>query len=408
LLIAVGSVLRIREAFLHNPLSNIFSDPERHWNHARATLDPPPWAIVDPPVFQMWLSLVQKWSLGIPVLVAGYAGFLSTVTPWLWYRFLRASLRSRMLALTGWALLAWLPSWIAIFSYFMTETLFLPLLGASLWQTVRARRTRTLPSFCGMVTLWVLTGMTRGIAVPIAGLAGLWAWLYQPKKVAAATASIVIALLATVPFSLRNYRYLHLWSPLGTGWPGDIYTESGTTDIRLDLVLGDGSTANYGFMSPSLCVKPLEPLSQWESKRSGLLSVVIDTRKGAKDWRAAYKRNAVHGLERLKLRWENLVLVMLGPSWPDNNPDYRVARVELAMRWIWLPLFLLVSIAAILRWRTTLRRPLVPMTIAVWFFFQAVSLLIINEGRYRKPLEGLLIVELLLLVDSERFARYLV
>ena len=409
LLIGIGSLLRLREPFLHSPLDNIFSDPGRHWTHARMTLDAPPWAVVDPPVFQMWLSLVQKWSLGVPYLIASYAGALSAVTPWFWYRFLRESLRSRVLPLVGWALLAWLPSWIAIFSYFMTETLFLPLMGASLWQSVRARRKGTLSSFCGMVALWLVTGMTRGIAIPIGGLACLWVWLHQPRKLASAAASIAIVLSATIPLSIRNHYFLNLWSPLGTGWPGDLYTDSDDRDIRFDLTLRDGSTANYGFMSPSLCEKQLAPLSDWDSKRAGLLSLKIDTRKGARNWRAAYARNAVHGLERLRLRWENLVIVMLGPSWPDNNRDYLVARIEIGMRWMWLPLFLLVSIAAIFRWRTTLRRPLVPMAIVAWFLFQAVSLLIVNEGRYRKPLEGLLIAELLVLLDGERrLPRYLV
>ena len=401
-LIAVGTVVRIREPFLHNPVDNLFSDPDRHWTHARATLGAPPWAVVDPPLFQMWLSLAQKWSLGLPPLLASYAGLLSAVTPWVWFRFLRVSLRSRLLALCGWVLFAWLPSWIAIFSYFMTETLFLPLLGASLWQTVRSRRLRTTSSFCGLVALWMVTGLTRGIAIPLGAMASLWVWLHLSKKFVATSVSILMVALMTVPIAIRNYHFFHLWSPFGISWPGDIYSESGDRDIHLDLVMQDGSNASYGFMSPSLCEKPLAPLSDWEPRRSGLLTIAIDTRKGDKDWQAAYRRNAVGGLERLRLRWENLVLVMLGPSWPDNNRDYLVARVELGMRWIWLPLFLLTSIATVMRWRTTFARPLLPMVIGGWFLVQAVSLFIINEGRYRKPLEGLVIAELLVLLDNER------
>jgi hypothetical protein len=399
LLILVGSVLRIREPFLHNPIDHIFSDPGRHWEHARETLSVGPWAVIDAPIFQMWLSIVQKWSLGAPPLIAAYAGLLSAVTPWCWYCFLRDSLHSRPLALAGWAALVWLPSWIAIFSYFMMETLFLPLLGASLWLTVRARRKCTVSSFCAMVALWTLTGLTRGIAVPLGGLAALWAWLGHPNKVRAAVGSLLVVLFMTVPIAIRNHDFLTLWSPIGTGWPNQIYAESGKQSIHLDLIR-DGAHWIYEFGSPSLYQKQLLPLSNWETKRAGVVKIFVDLRKGSEDWQSAYLNNAAHGWERFRLRCENLVLVMLGQSWPDNNPEFLVARAALGMRWLWAPLFLLVMGAAVARPRQTLARPLLPLLIATWFAFQAVSLVVVNEGRYRKPLEGLLIAQALVLLDS--------
>jgi hypothetical protein len=400
-LIAAGSLLRVREVLLFSPMDDLSSDPGRHWEHARQPLTPGLWAFIDPPVFQMWVSLVQKWSLGIRPLVALYAGLLSVVTPWAWYRFLREYLYTRTFALAGWAALALLPSWTAIFSYFMTETLFLPLMGVSLCLTVRADRKRTVHSFCGMVALWVVTGLTRGIAVPLGGLASLGVWLGLPNKVRSASAALLMFLLMTVPFAIRNHHIMHLWSPLGTGWPSQVYAESGKQDIHLDLS-GDGASWSYGFGSPSFYAKQLAPLSNWASGRNGVLKVTINLEKGAQDWQTAYHDNAVHGRERLRLRWENLIFVMLGPSWPDNAPGSQVAAAAMTMRWIWAPLFLLVVGAAIVRRRLVWRRPLVPTLIATWFVFQAVSLVAVNEGRYRKPLEGLLIVQVLVLLDTRR------
>ncbi|CAK0778539.1 hypothetical protein CCP3SC1_960015 [Gammaproteobacteria bacterium] len=63
----------------------------------------------------------------------------------------------------------------------MTETLLLPLLGASLWATMRAQRKRTVGTFVQMVIWWTLTGFTRLIAFPLGGLAGLW-WSGYPHK----------------------------------------------------------------------------------------------------------------------------------------------------------------------------------------------------------------------------------
>jgi hypothetical protein len=399
LAIFAGSMLRVHDAFSHNPLDQLFSDPLRHWDHAHETLAVGPWAVIDPPIYQMWLSLVQKWSLEVPVLVGAYAAMLSTITPWLWYRFLDAALDSRLLALVGWAAFAWLPSWIGIYGYFMTETLLLPLLGASLWQTMRADRKCTLSSFCGMAALWTLTGLTRGIAIPLGGMACLWVWLRQPDKIRKAGASLVVALLIMAPFAIRNYEYFKLWSPIGTGWPIQIYAESGRRDIRLELVRGSNSWW-YVFGSPSMYARQLAPLSDWDSKRTGSVSISIDLAKGPDDWRAAYVKNAVVGWERIRLRWENIVLVMLGISWPDSNPEWWVARNAVAMRWVWAPLFLLVLGWAAVRYRATLERPLLPILIVTWFLFQAVSLVSVNEGRYRKPLEGLLIAELLVLLDG--------
>jgi hypothetical protein len=397
-LILAGSAMRVVEAFRHNPMDELFSDPLRHWEHARETLAVGPWAIIDPPLFQMWVSLVQKWSLAIPVIVAGYAALLSAITPWLWYRFLREALHARTLALAGWAVLAWLPSWIAIFSYFMTETLFLPLLGASLWQTMRAERKCSVSSVSAMTVLWVLTALTRGIAAPLGAVACMWVWLRQPDKAVKAITSSLIICAMTFPIAVRNHEYFGLWSPLGTGWPNQIYAASGKKEIHLNLTRGT-STNSYNFGSPSLYRKQLDPLSEWQPKRIGEVDVSIDMTKGSEDWRASYERNAVHGWPAFRLRWENLVLVMFGISWPDDNFDWLEVRWANGMRWGWAPVFLLVLGAAAARYRTTLARPLLPMLISVWFLVQALSLLVVNEGRYRKPLEGLLIAEMLVLLD---------
>ncbi len=404
LLIAAGSVVRFREVFLIHPLDQLYSDPGRHWEHAKQTLSPAPWQLIDPPIFQMWVSLVQKWSMGSRLLVGVYAGCLSVLTPWTWYLFFRESLRSKTLALAGWAALACLPSWIAIYGYLMTETLFLPLMGLSLWQTRVAEREKTVGRFCGMVALWVVTGLTRGIAVPLGGMAAGLVWLRHPYKIRTAACSLLVVVAMVVPFAIRNHDFLGVWSPIGTGWPSQVYTESGRKEIHLDLTR-NGAYWTYGFGSPSLYTKPLAPLSNWESKRSGRVDVSIDLAKGAADWKAAYDRNVVRGWERARLRLENVIFVMLGPSWPDTDARSRVAMAANGMRWIWAPLFLGVLVMAAVRFRVTLRRPLVPVLIVVWFVFQGVSLLAVNEGRYRKPLEGLLVAEVLALLDSAAFLR---
>lgn len=397
--ILCGYGMRIWQAFHHGPMKHIFSDPQRHWDHAKATVDASPMALIDPPVFQMWVSLVQKVSLGEPRIVCFYAAAMSVVTPWLWYRFVRESVQSRTVALFGWALLAWLPSWHDIFTYFMTETLFLPLMGASLWQTARAERNRRVSSFCGMVALWTLTGMTRGIAIPMAGVAGAWVWLRQPAKGRKLLWSGLIVAALMGPIAARNHYYFNLASPLGSGWLNQIYAESGQRDINIQM-RRDGARWGYQFGSPSYYAKQFTPISNWTPQRRDVARIRVDLRKGAADWKAASTATAKRGWERLRLRLENVLLVMFGESWPDNNPAYPMARAATALRWVWAPAMLLLLALAVVRRSDTLRRPLLPLLMVTWFVFQAPSLYAVNEGRYRKPLEGLVIVQMLVVIDA--------
>jgi hypothetical protein len=129
------------------------------------------------------------------------------------------------------------------------------------------------------------------------------------------------------------------------------------------------------------------------------VTVTADFARGPADWAASYEQNAARGIRLLRLRWENVVLVMFGQSWPDSDTESRIGRAAIVLRWIWGPL-LVVTAAAVALVRPV--RPLLPVLIAAWFVFQAASLLAVNEGRYRKPLEGLLIAEVLVLADTAR------
>ena len=141
-LLLTGYTIRAWQVFSFNPLQHLWSDPLRHWSHASETLHSGPMAFFDPVGYQLWLSAVQKLTAGDPLLVALYTIALSWSAPWLWYRAFRALAISRSLCLLGWVILTWLPSWLAIYSYFMTETLFLPLLGGC-YLAIVAGKTQT-------------------------------------------------------------------------------------------------------------------------------------------------------------------------------------------------------------------------------------------------------------------------
>ena len=400
-LIALGCALRIYNVIVHNPVDHLWSDPQRHWDHANMPLIPSPMALFDQPVFQIWLSVVEKFTMGLGPLIAVYASALSVIAPWCWYRFLRETLFSKTLALAGWAVIALIPSWIGIYSYFMTETLFLPALGLSLWMTMRAKRRQTLESFLTLVACWIFCGLTRGIGIPLAGVAAIWVWLRHPLKLRTALWSTLMIVVVLAPISYRNYHFVKLWEPQGNGWLNKIYAESGAREIQLHLTR-NGAVWLYGFGSPSIDSRPFAPFSDWTSKRSGLVEVYVDFNNGAQDWKNTFKKTAKQGPERWQLHLENIVFLFFGNSWPDNNPAYFMGWLANLSRWIWAPAFIVILVLSIMRAKAVCSRPLLPLVIATGLFFQGWMLLVPNEGRYRKPFEGLLVCQVLLLLDLRR------
>lgn len=391
-----GYVARALQVFTFNPLQHLFSDPLRHWTHAGETLHAGPMAYFDPVGYQLWLSVVQKLTAGDPLLVAFYTVALAWLTPWLWYRAFRGLAINRSLCLLGWVVLTWLPSWLAIYSYFMTETLFLPLLGGSIWLSLRAKRKQTADAFVLAVLLWTLTALVRGIAAPMAAAALFWVWWGQSDKLLKGFIGVLIAVFLLGPVAYRNYQQVGLWSPFGNSWLNRIYAVSGHKTIEMELVKG-GAFWLYGYGSPSIDAKIFSPLSEWQSRRDGLLKIKVDLSRKSFDWEKEYDVSALNSTA--ELYWENALFLFAGPSWPDNDSAQAFARLQIAGRWLWLPLFLAVLAWSCKDWRACRRQPLIWILIVVWFCFQCLTLLTVNEGRYRKPFEGLLITQALILVN---------
>lgn len=397
-LIALGCALRIYNVVAYNPLTHLWSDPLRHWAHASEPLMPSPMALFDPPFFQMWLSLIQKFTMGLTPLIAAYACTLSVVAPWCWYKLLRETIDSKTIALAGWAALALLPTWVGIYSYFMTETLLIPLIGLSLWMTRRAQRKATMGAFLAMVAVWLITGLTRGITIPLAGIACLIVWYGHPQKIKTAFYSVLILGSVLTPLAIRNHNFMYLWEPYGNGWIARIYGESGRREIALHLER-NGSRWEYGFTSPMMDERPFAPFSDWKSSRTGIVHVSVDLTHGSLDWQKALEQSRQQGAARWPLRLENCIFLFQGNSWPDNDPATLMGRLTVMTRWIWIPLFLAVVIVSTWKWRCCVEKPLLPLLIVIWFVFQAWMLTSVNEGRYRKPVEGLLIAQACVLVD---------
>jgi hypothetical protein len=388
-------------------MDHIWSDPKRHWDLGTRPLDTQPFAAIDPIGYQIYIAVLAKLTVQSPLLVAYWTALLSLSGPWLWYRFLRELLPSRDWALAGWVTLAALPSWSAIYSYFMQETLMLPLLGAALWATWRCRRKGDTASFVLAVGAWLLAGLTRGICIPLAAVAMTWLWFSQDRKLEKAAISTALLLAVLVPLSGRSWALARLISPHGIGMLAQLCHRAGTAGCDFEFTRSQGRERwSYTFTSPSVNHRPFAPLSDWRSRREWRSTFSIDLDAGDRDWRAAL--DSLPPLDFGRVAWltgENLAHLLFGSSWPDSNPEQDrarpIGRVNYWLRWIWAPLTLACAVMTLALWRRQPER-LLPALLLTFFLVHGVYPLAVAEGRYRKPFEGLLVAQCLLLAAGMR------
>lgn len=410
-LLVVGYIFRAFYVAEYPPSRHIWSDPQRHWEQGIDVLRDDPMALTDPVLYQLYVSVIGKLTYGDGVLVAFYTILLAFVMPWLWYRFFRELQPSKDIALVGWVMITWLPSWLSIYGYYMQETLMLPLMGGALWATWRCHRKQTLNAFMLMVFIWVLAGLTRGVCIPMAAVAASWMWFTQDKKIQKALLSVAILAVTLGPLTYRSYQKMKLISPHGIGLMNMIYAKSGKKEIQIKYSRS-GAVWYYGYGSPSTGTRPFEPFSDWHTARAGKVYVDIDIDKGSKDWDRQFDSMDLSFKGYLWLTSESLAFLLFDPSWPDSNLEYPLGFVNYHLRWIWAPLGLITIALTLYTWRKYPKKFrshqwLLASIFTAWFIVQAFALVAVNEGRYRKPYEGLVIAQLVLLASfSRRLGQY--
>ncbi len=399
-LLMLASAYRVWLVFRFNPMDSLWSDPGRHWDNGTRPLDTSPMSAIDPVGYQIYIGALAKITAAQPLLVAYWTALLSLSGPWLWYRFLRELLPDREWALAGWVVLSALPSWSAIYSYFMQETLMLPLLGMAMWATWRCRRKADAASFVLAVGVWQAAGLTRGICLPLGAVAMTWLWLAQGGKLVRAAASSVLVLAIMGPLAGRSWTVARLISPHGIGQMAQLYQLSGARSFEIDFTRRAGTEHwQYGFASPAADERPLAPLWDWHSSRASTARFSIDLDAGQRDWNAA--RSTLPAWDASRMAWltgDNLIRLYFGASWPDTNLGRSIGRVNQASRWIWAPLSLACLVLTALLWRRE-RERLLATLVLTWVVVQGILPLAPNEGRYRKPFEGLLVAQCLLVAS---------
>lgn len=388
-----ATLLRFAYPFWAHPLDYLFSDPLRHWQNGGRFFTPELLSAMDPTVYQLWLH--GLFALGGPDnrwAIAAAQGVLCALTPWVYAAALQEAGTPRRWCLVALVVLALHPSLWAIFRFFMIETLLLPLTGAALWATMAAWRRSHVRLFLLAVLLWTLAVLTKSVVVPAALVSLAFAWWRLSARVPAAILAAVLAAVLVVPAGLRTQATLGNFEPTGSPWISRLYHVSDTRSIRFFW----GNRAHYEFTSPAMFDPVFAPLSAWtpaDSRQNFSVAFRFDPGMRLLDVEEAIARDTRTPERKAMQALENAAVLLFGRSWPDDSPVHLGDRLAVLLRWLWGPAILTLLIGTVVTWRRTRADPIVlaGAALSLALLLQPVFTV---EGRYRKPLEPLVILSL--------------
>jgi hypothetical protein len=412
LLIFVGLGTRVIYAFINSPLDRIYLDALMEYNYAKALPHANLFDTFLASGYPRWLK-AELFATGENRAWIGLiTAVMSAATPWIWYRWMREHFRllhlsnDELLATIGFLILTWLPSWISIYSLFMPECLLLPLVGTALWLCSYTKRTDRTFGYVGAAALWAAAYMTKASMLLLAVIEGVWLLrnLFGTKYSAR---SLIIGLSCTAIFSsaylsevlrVRSVtRSVNMFA--GNTVLNSLHYRSGGDELSGTIAVtgDDGTVRKEGFnlKCPSLLINapPLAPLSSWHTIRHGETVVAVDYTKPVGQ---QIPKLPLTLAQRLQYTIENAAFLIFGPSWPDCVQDDFIDVLQVQTRWAWAPLLVLAAVLAIRQKRTDV---LTVMCFVPWIFF-IFQEVYITEGRFRKPLEGILIAECIVLIAS--------
>jgi hypothetical protein len=347
----------------------------------------------------LWLFAL-RWLArdSMPTVQLG-CGVLCAAMPYFWYRALR-ELQPRPRALIGAIVIGLIPESISMYAYFMNETLLMTLLGACFWMTLRARRKATLASFAAAVLLWLCASLTRTVAAPMAAGCVLWLWLTQGQRLGKMLVGAALVCALVIPAGLYGSAKLGFFAPLGNLYFNEIYNSGGKRDIAVDY----GPDGMYRFGSPSFYNPTFYPFSSWTTDRDGVVSISIDLSKGRAPWIAENERvKRERTFPAWRQRAEDFWYLLFAQGWPNSDPATVCGWLALWTRWLWAPLMVWVAFGLATR-RFSGAAYVVPLCV-----MGTIALLIVQhegviEGRFREPLDAILVGAALLMSPPRRAA----
>ncbi|GAB4147757.1 MAG: hypothetical protein OHK0017_09800 [Patescibacteria group bacterium] len=412
-LILAANIARVWNIWIYSPIDHLFSDPARHWLYTQKPAGSDLFSSIDPIFYQIWLNFVAQITLKNELAVNIYTSLLSLSTPFIWYLLLKEiNPGKEKLNLVGWLILSLSPSWLEIYSYFMTETVFLPLFGLSLYLTIKHNNQNKISysNWGGIILIWLFTVLTRFVAAPFALLSVAYLIYRKPGKAKLILQTILIGLIILVPIGFRNYQIVNVFAPFGYGAMNQIYAQSGKQAIRMEVVDGEKGVGSWEFGSPSLYTSkpPLWPISDWRSSRNedlkdaNIVEIKIDLNHGNADWNNYLDATKPDLAKYSSLVSENILFFYFGESWPDSNSEHLFGNLNYLTRWVWPLLFMLSLIGNLLYLKSFKNLSFFACITSICSIMVIFTLSAVMEGRYRKPFEGLWLLNAIWLLAQIR------
>lgn len=410
-LIVAASCFRVFICFAHSPLNYLWSDALRHWNNGLYFPRGGYGGAADPIGYQVYIFVLQKLTASNKFLIGLASAVLSVLMPWTYYRAARNFGLAKPQALWVWTLIAWAPSLIVIYHFIMMETLLLLLEGLALWMTARYLRKGGTEAFLVFVFSWTIACLTKPTVIPLAGVCFLCVWWKKSTSLRQIALGTALAFVLLLPQAVRSKIELGFFAPFGNPWLTRIQLRCGTRSIAFHFLARRGARgrlqptvedSDFVFGSPSAFMRPLEPLSHWAIRRAwgnSKTEFTVDAAHGEQDWKNTYD-SFNHDRREWLAQWrENIVLFFFAPSWPESGASEWDGYLDYCSRWIWAPLILFIF-ALNIRDFARRRFNLIPVAVTLFTLFMALQNMVLTEGRYRKPVEPLLLLNLVWIIAT--------
>jgi hypothetical protein len=200
--------------------------------------------------------------------------------------------------------------------------------------------------------------------------------------------------------SVHAHGVLKRYTPFGDNSVIAIYFFSGARDFDMRVKGGGGGY----FSSPSYYFPTFEPFGDFPTIRQGTVTVAFDPDQHGDDLKKSLGEQAAKNWRKLpRLVYENVVYLTFGTCWPAassrNDLADRICKWE---RWIWCPL-ILVSLVGSVAYLVRRKLALVPLvTSGLIFSTYVLAQVATMEGRYRMPLEPLVLLAPMWLWERRR------
>ena len=377
----------------NNPLNHLASDPLRHWRNGQNLFNPSLMGSADPKAYQLYLWLVNLIAGQNHEAVALITGLLCASMALVWYGVCTELFSPRKALVLG-TIIGLTPSLTSIYTVFMNESLYLVLQGASFWLTLKACRTKNVYTAKLAILFWILASYTRIIALPFM-LISVCYMLFTIRKnyLQIIVFNLGVFIAFAIPASFHSYNKLNIIAPLGyTTALNKFYYYSNARTIHIHIDRGIAA-----FSSPSFYSNPFKPFFKFDYCRpNDIARIRVRTANGSKDWDAAIANaKKTYSLDKhLCALREDLVFFLFGTAWPDSSMNISYSKLyyaNLTLRWLWLPLILLLLIRAPFIKRKPQELLVISCALAC-IFITIIQNTVPMEGRYRKPLEPLLLL----------------